>query len=48
MTHDTNYIQTSIKKLQDYLAISNNFVNTHTHTHTHTHTNSFVGMRRII
>ncbi len=46
MTHDTNYIQTSIKKYSNYLAISNNFVNTHTHTHTHT--NSFVGMRRII
>ncbi|MRM83838.1 hypothetical protein D1003_08440 [Riemerella anatipestifer] len=49
MRHDTSYIQQSEKKLQNYLAISNNFVNTHTHTHTHTHTQkSYLRMRRII
>ncbi|AZZ58016.1 hypothetical protein AWB57_02595 [Riemerella anatipestifer] len=27
MTHDTNYIQTSVKKYPNYLAVSNNFAN---------------------
>ncbi len=48
MTHDTNHIQTNVKKHPNYLAVPNNFVNTHTHTHTHTHTDSFVYMRPII
>ncbi|UZF08587.1 hypothetical protein D9O39_09295 [Riemerella anatipestifer] len=38
MQYTINHIQENVKKLQNYLAVPNNFVNTHTHTHTHTHT----------
>ncbi|WP_260391414.1 hypothetical protein [Riemerella anatipestifer] len=34
MQYTINDIQENVKKLQNYLAVPNNFVNTHTHTHT--------------